>query len=168
MTINAEGAESAHVLDAAKLKCPYCGGVEIMLTSLMDDPNDITGDTVFAALKISIATASFQGLVGLCAQCGHEWVPLWYCFDVGASDGTTITMTNLDSNRASNATANLLAGLYMVYLGTDANDQFQYFVINTNTAASPAVITPLVAPHGDSDGIYMITNILPFGLTAAS
>jgi len=163
--VNIEGQESAHVLDAAKLTCPYCGGPEIMLTSLMDDPNDITNDTRFAALKITFASGtSCQGLVGLCAQCGHEWVPYWWLIDVGESNGTTITMTNLDQI----TTASLLKGAYMIYLGADANDHYQYFTIDTNTVAAPTVITTVVAPHLDTDGIFLITNILPIGFDAAA
>jgi len=160
--VTKEGSKSTHVLDAAKLSCPYCGGTKCMLTGTMDDPNDIIGDTVFAALLLTITGGSFQGLVALCAQCGHEWVPLWYCFDVAASNGTTLTMTNLDQA----TTANLMAGLYLIpMVGTDVG---KYFIVDTNTAATPTVITPTVAPNADGDGIWMITNILPLGLTAAS
>lgn len=160
--MNKEGTQSSHVKDSTKIACKYCGGVDTMLSSLMDDPNDITGDTDFAALLLSITGGSFQGLVGLCSQCGHEWVPLWYCIDVGASDGTAVTMTNLDQA----TTANLMAGLYAIpCVGTDIG---KYFTIATNTAAAPTVITPTIAPNIDSDGIWIITNILPFGLTAAS
>ena len=165
MVIQKEGAEhSTFVIDTNKITCPYCNGTQMMLSNLMDDPNDITEDTDFAALLITAAGSPIMGLVALCKQCGHTHVPLWYLFDVGTSNGTTLTMANLDQA----TTANLLAGCYMVYLGADVNDQLQYFVIGTNTAAAPTVITTVVAPHLDSDGIYMITNILPFGLTPAA
>jgi len=121
MVIQKEGAEhSTFVIDTNKIVCPYCNGTQMMLSNLMDDPNDITEDTVFAALLITITGGSIQGLVALCKHCGHTHVPYWYLFDVGASDGTAITMTNLDQA----TTANLLAGAYMVYLGTDANDKY--------------------------------------------
>jgi len=160
--VTAEGPESTHVTDAYKIKCPYCGGVKMMLSNLMDDPNDITGDTDFAALLLTITGGSFQGLVALCLQCGHEYVPYWRCQDVAASNGTTLTMTNLDQA----TTANLMAGLYLIpCVGTDVG---KYFIVDTNTAAAPTVITPTVAPNADCDGIWIITNILPLGLTEAT
>lgn len=160
--MNLEGQESSHVTDSAKLSCPYCGGTECQLTGLMDDPNDITQDTVFAALLLTISGGHFHGLVALCSQCGHEWVPLWYCIDVAASDAGALTMTNLDQA----TTADLMAGLYLIpCVGTDVG---KYFIVDTNTAAAPTVITPTVAPNADCDGIWIITNILPLGLTAAS
>ena len=165
MAINKEGAEhSTFVIDTNKIVCPYCNGTQMFLSNLMDDPNDITEDTVFADLLITAAGSPIMGTVALCKQCGHTHVPLWYLFDVGASDGTKIVMTNLDQA----TTADLLTGKYLIYLGTDANNKFEYFIVNTNTAAAPTHITPTVAPHADSDGVYMITNILPFGLTAAT
>jgi len=157
-----EGHKSAHVTDATKVTCPYCGGTQFMLCTTMDDPNDITGDTTFAALLLTIAGGSFQGFVALCKQCGHEHCPLWYCTDVAASNGTTLTMTNLDQA----TTANLMVGLYLIpCVGTDVG---KYFIVSTNTAAAPTVITPTVAPNADGDGIWIITNILPLGLTVAS
>ena len=159
--MNIEGAESAHVIDAAKLTCPYCGGPEVMLTSLMDDPNDITGDTAFAALKLTNGDGTgIQGLVGLCAQCGHEWVPLWYTFDTCTFTGeeTTPALTNLDA-----AVANGLDGCYFIALvGTNAN---KYVEIASNTLAAPTVITLAAAMPDDTDGLCMITNVEPIGLT---
>lgn len=166
MAINPEGAVSAHVTDATKIQCPRCDGVEIMLSNLMDDPGDIDDDR-FQALYI-MSDLPIMGLVGLCVHCGKEWVPYWWTIDIGASDGTAITMTGFDTDRAANATADLLAGLYMIYIGADANDLKEYFVINTNTAADPAVITPVVAPNAATDGMFIITNILPLGLTPAA
>jgi len=161
---NPEGPISTHVADSTKIQCPRCGSSRIQISSLLDDPNDISQDTAFAALLITFASGtSAQGLVALC-HCGKEWVPYWAIYDVGTSNGTTITMTNIDQA----TTANLLAGKYLVYLGTDANDKGKYFIVGTNTAAAPTVITTTVAPHGDTDGMFMLTNILPFGFTAAS
>jgi hypothetical protein len=132
------------------------------ISKTIDDPNDITQDTAFAALKLTIAGGVFFGIVTMCAQCGHEQVPFWYCCDVAASNAGTLTMTNLDQA----TTANLMAGLYCYPLaGTDIG---KYFVIATNTAAAPTVITPTVAPNADCDGYWVITNLLPVGLTAAS
>lgn len=160
--MNVQGTESEHVVDSTKIVCSYCGSPELMLSSLMDDPNDITEDTEFAALLLTITGGTIQGLVGLCPNCGHEQVPYWRLQDVGASNGTTVTMTNLDQA----TTANLMAGLYMIpMVGTDVG---KYFIVNTNTAAAPTVITPTVAPNADCDGIWIITNVLPFGLTVAS
>ena len=163
MMVNVQGTESEHVIDSTKIVCSYCGSPEIMLSTLMADPNVITEDTDFAALLITFASGkSCQGLVGLCPNCGHEQVPFWYLLDIGASNGTTITMTNLDQA----TTADLMAGLYAIpMVGTDVG---KYFIVATNTAAAPTVITPSVAPNIDCDGIWMITNILPLGLTLAT
>lgn len=163
MAINPEGAVSAHVTDATKIQCPRCGGVEIMLSSLMDDPGDIDDDR-FQALFI-MSDDSIQGLVGLCAQCGKEWVPLWYTFDTIATDGTDMTCTAFDTDRAANATTDLCAGLYMICMVDAGADHGKYVTVATNTAADPAVLTPQ-AHNADGDGIWMITNVLPFGITA--
>lgn len=157
--MNKEGIQSSHVKDSTKLSCPYCGGVEIMLSSLMDDPNDITMDTVFAALGLTITGGHFHGLVGLCSQCGHEWVPLWYFFDIAVFAGTTaLTVTNLDAT-----VANGLADLYLIVLvGTDIQ---KYVEIASNTVATPTVPTLKFAVNNNADGIIMITNVEPIGLT---
>jgi len=171
MVKNVEGIASKHVPDSTKIVCPRCNSTLLYLSSTMDDPIDITKDEAFAALMICATGGSFQGLVALCHNCGNEFVPLWYIIDTGAADGGAITMGDLDSNRddssGANAVANLLAGLYMIYLGDDANDNNEYFIIATNTAAAPVVITPTVAPNDLSDGEWMITNILPLGKTPA-
>lgn len=158
--MNVQGTESSHVIDSTKIVCSYCGSPELMLSTLMDDPNDITEDTEFAALLITITGGHFHGLVGLCPNCGHEQVPFWYCLDAGANTGAATTMTNLDQA----TTADLLAGLYMIpMVGSDIG---KYFIVASNTAATPTVITTTNAPNDDSDGIWMLTNILPLGLTA--
>lgn len=161
-----EGPKSGagHVVDGAKVVCDFCGGTRFIISTTIDDPNDITEDTTFAALLLTATGGVFCGLVAMCLGCGHEKVPWWWIMDVGTSNGTTITMTNLDQA----TTANLMAGLYMCYCGSDANDAGKYFIVSTNTAAAPTVITPTVAPHADSDGFYLITNLLPVGWTAAS
>lgn len=161
--VNVQGTESEHVVDSTKIVCSYCGSPELMLSSLIDDPNDITEDTEFAALLLTITGGSIQGLVGLCPNCGHEQVPYWRLQDVGtAAVGGVVTMTNLDQN----TTADLMAGLYGIpCVGTDIG---KYFTVATNTAAAPTAITFSVAPNADSDGIWIITNVLPLGLTAAS
>ena len=158
--MNKEGIQSSHVKDATKLSCPYCGGVEVMLSSLMDDPNDITNDSVFAALDITMgAGQDFIGLVGLCAQCGHEWVPIWYAIDTGTFDGAKACVgTNLDCG-----TANTLAALFlMILVGTDKG---KYIVAGNHTAASPTTFTMPYNVANDADGFFMITNIEPIGWT---
>lgn len=171
-SIQKEGTESTHVIDSTKIACPYCDGVEIMLSNLMDDPIDITTDTRFQALMMEAAGSPIHGLVGLCVQCGYEWVPLWYLFDVATSGAGVMVMTNLDSDRddgsGDNAVADLLAGIYVIYLGTDVNDTLQYFTVATNDAAEGVTLTMTVAPHNDTDGICMVTNVLPFGSTPAA
>lgn len=161
MSINKEGAEhSTFVIDANKIACPYCNGTQMMLSNLMDDPNDITEDTVFAALGLTITGGSFQGLVALCKQCGHTHVPLWYFFDTVTFTGaeTTPALTNLDAT-----VANGLADLFFITLvGTNAG---KYVEIASNTVATPTVPTLKFAMPDDSDGLCMITNIEPVGLT---
>ena len=163
MTSNVPGPISKHVIDSTKIVCPRCNGTQFQLSSLLDDPNDIVKDLIFAAYDITITGGTIQGLVALC-HCGNEFVPLWYLFDEGACTGAAITMTNLDAG-----TANLLADLYMIPLeGTDFGT-LKYHVIASHTAATPTVITLDTASTDDSeDGAWMLTNILPFGLTLAS
>ena len=163
MVKNVEGITSSHVPDSTKICCPRCNSTLLYLSSTLDDPNDITRDLDFAALLITFASGkSCQGLVALCHNCGNEFVPFWYLLDVVDSNGTTLTMTNLDQA----TTANLLAGVYMICLaGTDVG---KYFIVGTNTAAAPTVITTTVAPNADADGYFIITNILPVGFTVAS
>lgn len=173
MTRHVEGITSLQVPDSTKIVCPRCNSSLWYISSVLDDPIDLVKqDPVFAALMIVAAGAHFCGLVALCHNCGQEFSPIWYIFDVGASDGAAITMTHLDTNRnpgtGANATADLLEGLFMIFCGDDVNDTGEYFTIITNTAASPAVITPTVAPNAGSDGLYMITNLLPVGMTAAA
>lgn len=160
---NVEGITSTHVPDSTKILCPRCNSSLLYLSSTLDDPNDITKDLIFAALLLSITDGSIQGLVALCHNCGNEFVPLWYLLDTGtAAVGGAVTMTNLDQA----TTADLMAGLYAIpMVGTDVG---KYFIIASNTAVAPTVITMTVAPNADSDGIWMITNILPLGLTLAS
>ncbi len=162
MSINKEGAEhSTFVIDANKIACPYCNGTQMMLSNLMDDPNDITEDTVFAALDITYTDGvSCQGLVALCKQCGHTHVPLWYVFDIGTTGvGQETTMTNLDAG-----TADTLAGFYgLCLVGTSIE---KYYIIASHTAATPTVITwTAPKPNADADGYWVITNILPVGFT---
>jgi hypothetical protein len=152
---------AGHVLEAAMITCEQCGGAAWCVTTLMDDPNDITQDAAFAALDITITGGTFQGLVAKCHYCGHEQVIFWYCIDVAVSDSGTLQMTNLDAG-----TANTLEGYY-VYTdtGTDAG---KYTTIATHTAATPTVITTDVALNDDADGYVVISNIASTGYTAAS
>ena len=161
---NAEGPVSTHVTDATKLQCPVCGGSKIYLSSLMDDGNDITTDTRFAALYVTITGGNICGLVGLCVQCGKEWVPMWYILDIATgAAAAAVTMTNLDAS-----VANGLTGAYAIYLDAAGTDTGLYYVVASNTAAPPTVITMTIATNNDEVGYWMITNILPLGLTAAS
>lgn len=148
---NVAGPIGKILTDALKEVCEHCNGVEFMFSMTFDDVNDVAGE--LAALGITAAGATICGIVFMCARCGHEQTRLAWILDVGASDGTAITMTHLDSTVANN-----LAGFYMIYIGADANDLEEVFVVNTNTAAAPTVITPVVAPHLDSDGFYIITQ----------
>lgn len=156
-----EGPNSAHVTDLTKIRCQYCGSTWWEASSVIDDPNDITDDAVFAALLLTATGGVFTGLVAKC-HCGREQVLWWMIADVATANAGALTMTNLDQA----TTANLMAGLYCYPLvGSDIG---KYFVISTNTAAAPTVITPTVAPNNDSDGYWIITNLLPVGYTAAS
>lgn len=164
MVKNVEGIASVHVPDSTKICCPRCNSTLLYISSTLDDPNDIIKDAIFAAYDITITGGSIQGLVALCHNCGNEFVPLWYLFDEGAITGAAVTMSNLDAG-----TANLLADLYMIPLeGTDFG-ALKYHVIASHTAATPTVITLDTASGDDSeDGAWMLTNILPVGLTLAS
>ncbi len=160
MAINKEGPEhSTFVIDTNKIACPYCGGVKMMLSNLMDDPNDITEDSRFAAHYITYTGDSCQGLVGLCVQCGHTSVPIWYIHDVTTADGSKgLTMTNIDASSADG-----LAGCWaLILVGTDIG---KYVAIASNTAVAGTVITTAFNVNNDADGILMITNIEPVGLT---
>lgn len=172
MTKYVEGITSPQVPDSTKIVCPRCNSTLFYISSVMDDPIDITKDAAFAALMISAGGGFFHGLVALCHNCGNEFVPFWWIEDEGLSAAGAVTLTNVDSNRdpgsGANAVADLLEGLYLIYLGDDANDLDEYFIVATNTAASPVVITPTVAPHNDTDGKFILTNLLPVGRTPAA
>lgn len=157
--VNREGAEhSTFVIDSQKIVCPFCNGTQMFLSNLMDDPNDITEDTVFSAIGITAAGSPIMGLVALCKQCGHTHVPLWYFYDVSATTTTALIMTNLDAS-----VANGLAGAFAICLvGTD---QYKYVIIASNTAATPTTLTVAFALNNDADGLFMITNVEPIGLT---
>ena len=161
MTINAEGPESAHVLDAAKFRCTHCGGSKMYISKTIDDPNDIVRDTVFAAYDITCAGGHFQGIVCLCVQCGHEQVPYWWVEDTAACTGAALIMVNLDAG-----SANTLADLYMIpTVGTNYATTL-YSVIASHTANAPTTITLDVASSDDSeDGVWILTNWLPVGWT---
>ena len=74
MAIKTEGAISAHVTDLTKLVCPFCGGPELMLTSVMDDQGDIY-TSANKDWDISNGDGSdIQCLVALCTGCGVEWI----------------------------------------------------------------------------------------------
>ena len=159
MTSNVEGITSKHVPDSTKIVCPRCNSSLVYLSSTMDDPNDIARDLVFAALGLTITGGSFQGFVALCHTCGNEFVPLWYFFDVATFDGATeCAMSDLDAS-----VANGLAALFVcVLVGTDIG---KYVAIASNTLAGPTTITLAFNVDTDGDGIVMITNIEPVGLT---
>lgn len=170
-----EGSErGTFMVDAQKITCDYCQGTEFQVSTLMDDPIDIVDDEDFAALMIVAAGSPIMGLVGMCSGCGHLKILLWYLFDVGAATavGNVLQMTNLDTNRnpgsGANATADLLAGLYCIYLDAAGDDTGDYFVIDTNDASTAVEIILTVAPTDNDDGFWMITNILPLGITLHS
>lgn len=165
MTRHVEGITSVNIPDSGKIVCPRCNSSNFYILGAFIDPNVIAQDLVFAALKITFASGtSAQGIAALCHNCGNEFVPYWFIFDVGASDGTKIVMTNLDAGTA----ANLLADYYLVYLGVDATDKGKYFTIASNTQAAPTHITPDGTLDAATDGIFMLTNVLPLGFTLAT
>lgn len=149
MTSNVEGAIGAILTDVLKEVCENCNGVEFMFSLTFDDVNDVKGD--LADLGITCTGGIICGLVLMCAQCGHEQTRLAWIADIAASDGTALTMTNLDSSVANN-----LAGYFAICLvGTDVG---KVFTIASNTAAAPTVITTSVAPNLDADGYFLITQ----------
>jgi len=167
MAINPEGAESTHVQDSTKYKCPNCQGVSFMISTTLDEADDILQDTVHAALKLTNAGSyDTLGLVVRCDQCGHESVPWWIMLDVVSGVvGAAFTMTDM----VQATTADLAAGLYCIPLDNDGTDIGKYFIVTTNTAADPTVLTMTVASGDNSEvGFMLLTNLLPVGWTAAS
>lgn len=160
---NVEGPVSPLVADSTKYQCSNCNGSKFYISTTLDDFNDVAQATTEAALLLTNAGGKgIQAEVLLCVQCGHQQVSWWVIFDVGTTNAGAVTMTDL----VQATTANLMAGLYMIpMVGTDVE---KYFIVATNTAADPTVITPTVAPNNDSDGLWMITNRLPVGYTVAS
>jgi hypothetical protein len=160
---NPEGPVSPLVTDSAKYQCSRCNGSKFYISKTLDNFNDVAGATTEAALLLTNAGGKdIQALVGLCVQCGAEQVLWWVIFDVGTTNAGATTMTDL----VQATTADLMAGLYGIpMVGTDVE---KYFIVSTNTAADPTVITWTVAPNNDSDGLWMITNRLPVGYTVAS
>ncbi|KKM73161.1 hypothetical protein LCGC14_1413240 [marine sediment metagenome] len=160
MTKNVEGITTEHVPDSTKIVCPRCNSSLVYLSSTLDDPNDITRDLIFAAADISKgAGTGILGLVALCHTCGNEFVPLWYVFDIGTFNGTTgLTGTDLDSGVINN-----LAGFFVcILVGTDIG---KYVEIASNSVADPTAIVLAFNVNNDADGIFMVTNIEPIGLT---
>jgi len=160
MVKNVEGITSPQVPDSTKICCPRCNSTLLYLSSVLDNPNDITRDLLFAALDLTKGAGTDPiGLVALCHNCGNEFVPLWYIFDVATFDGATeCVMTDLDVGVANN-----LAGLFVcVLVGTDRG---KYVAVASNTAADPTTITTAFNVNNDGDGLVMVTNIEPIGLT---
>ena len=164
--VQAEGNESSHVVDAAKYLCPYCGGTEFQISKTLDEADDITEDTVHAALKLTNAGAyDTLGLVVLCSGCGHESVPWWIMLDISTgAAGAAVTMTDM----VQATTANLANGLYALYLDAAGTDTGLYYTVTTNTAADPTVLTMTIATNNNETGFWLITNLAPTGWTAAS
>ena len=156
-----EGTVSALVTDTTKHKCWYCGGTRFMYPTTIDDFNDVGEDINAVAYLVTITGGSIQAEVLLCDTCGQQNIGNWYITDTSATTAAAHTMTNLDAS-----SANGLAGVYMFpCVGTDIG---KYFIVASNTAASPTVITTTVAANNDSDGIWVITRFLPVGLTVAT
>ena len=157
---NIEGPTSVHVLNPTKILCPRCNSAFWQISSVMDDPADITQDLDFAAADISKGAGTDPiGLVAVCLTCGNEFVPLIYIFDVGTFNGTTgLTGTDLDSGVINN-----LAGWFVcILVGTDIG---KYVEVASNSVADPSAIVLAFNVNNDADGIFMITNVEPIGLT---
>jgi len=160
MTKYVEGITSPQVPDSTKIVCPRCNSTLFYVSSTLDDPNDIDKDREFADADISKgAGTDIIGQVALCHNCGNEFVPLWYVFDVGTFNGTTgLTGTDLDSGVINN-----LAGFFVcILVGTDIG---KYVEIASNSVADPTAIVLAFNVNNDADGIFMVTNIEPIGLT---
>jgi hypothetical protein len=151
-----EGTQFNHITDANKRVCERCGGTEFCILAAHADPNsslDTTAASTFADYAITCTGGNINGTVYGCMQCGQEQADFWV-IDVGASTGAAITMTNLDAS-----VANGLAGCYVIV--DDGTDAGKYYIIASNTAAAPTVITVTVATNNDEDGTMVITNKLP-------
>ena len=156
-----EGIKTALLPDTSKKACDYCGGTSFHINdTVCDDPADVAGATVFAAADITKGAGTDPlAQVLSCAQCGHEQIGIVNIFDVAAFDGATAcVMTDLDIGVANN----LATWFVCVLVGTDIG---KYVAIASNTAADPTTITLAFNVNTDGDGIVMVTNLEPVGLT---
>ena len=164
MTINAEGAESAIITDSVKKRCNYCGGTQFFVGTTMDNFNDITGSDEASLGITNVGSEDIQAEPLLCKQCGHQNVGFWMILDIATgAAGAAVTFTNLVSTVANN-----LAGFYAIYLDAAGTDTGKYYIVASNTAADPSVVTMTVATNNNELGYWLITNRLPVGFTAAS
>lgn len=162
-----EGTQSSHVKDATKYTCPNCDGTEFMISTTLDEADDIIEDTVHAALLLTNAGSyDTLGLVAQCSQCGHESVPWWIMLDVVSNvNSKAFTMTDM----VQATTADLAEGLYCIPLDNDGTDIGLVYIVATNTKADPTVLTMTIASPDNSEvGFMLVTNLSPTGWTLAS
>ena len=156
---NPEGAVSSKVTDSAKFQCHLCNSTRVQVSTLADEPEDITDDAAWWA-TIAVENATKRTcLYGLC-HCGKHQiikVELWDTYTFTGAE-TTPAGTNLDAT-----TANGLAGWF--FIATTGTDKGKYVEISSNTEAAPTVLTLAFAMTDDTDGECIITNIEPIGLT---
>ena len=164
MVLNAEGAESAIVTDSVKKRCDYCGGTQFFISTTFDNMNDVTGSDEASLGITNVGNEDIQAQPLLCKQCGHQNCGVVLIFDIASGAvGTAVTFTNLVSTVADN-----LEGWYAIYLDAAGTDTGKYYVVDSNTAANPSVLTMTIATNNNEAGYWCITNQLPVGFTAAS
>ena len=79
--------------------------------------------------------------------------------------GKAFTMTDM----VQATTADLAAGLYCIPLDAVGTDKGLVYIVDTNTAADPTVLTMTIASADDTEeGFMLVTNLLPVGWTLAS
>ena len=155
------GTQDTVVLDSNKFYCSNCNGTMFQISLTMDEPADINSPAVTDLTVTNAGGKGIQAIPVLCQSCGTQQYSYVRMFDVAVTNAGASTMTDMVET-----SANSLAGWYGIpMVGTDVE---KYFVVSTNTAADPTVITWTVAPNNDSDGIWVIQNWLPVGYTAAS
>ena len=136
---NQEGAIHSLLADSNKIRCERCYGTQFYVGGPATDENtDLPAQTDAYAWENSAPTlphGNMNTVVMMCSQCGFLMGKLAFCFDVCSAMTTpAVTATHI-----AGVAANGLAGLYVTPLGgTSAGVSF---VIASNTAADPTVIT---------------------------
>lgn len=145
---NEEGALHRLLTDANKFTCERCNGTQFYVGGPATDENtDLAANTKAYLWENSTPTLPYGNMntvLMLCAQCGFMQGKLAFAFDVCSAMATpAVTTTHIAA-----VAANGLAGLYLTPLG--GTSKGVSFVIASNTAADPTVITVTGAINDDT------------------